>query len=290
VKTALVVEAQLGAEGRTPPATTAGLAHPHWWMAGMPIGAEFDRAELGRVLGKVLVHDQAAVNVAEGASAFNTSRIAAAAEEFEADETMTMVGSVGSSARLVGYLGGTVEAATVGAAMEAQARTDAFVSVATTVVGWIPVTGALVKFIDGKLTAQIGGGRPLGAFAKSGVGYGVGEGTSALLDAMTPTTDSVGHAQATANDAAYTAESQLRLTATIAAATSRHIPEAARYDSEGQLLPWLQPGVDVEKVLSDPVVIRQYLVPWSMEGSGFVTTLTSEVGTAFDKGREAGLR
>ena len=76
----------------------------------------------------------------------------------------------------------------------------------------------------------------------------------------------------------------------VAVANSRHIPEAARYGSDGELLPWLQPGVDPGKVLTDPSVVRYQLRPWAHEGSGFVTGLTSEVGVAFDDGRDRGLR
>jgi len=282
--------AQLAATGRQLPATTAGIAPPEAWMKGLlPVGAEFELDELGLLLREIMLHDQAVVNLAEGASAFNTARIAAAAEAFEADVNMSMHGSVGSSARLVGYLTGALEAATVGDAAAKDARNAAFASLATDLVGLIPATDALTKFIDGELTDRPQG-KPMGKTAKSAVGLGVGEARSGMMDGLSLGTDHAGAAQAAADQHAILTEANLRYLTAVAVANSQHIPQAARYDAAGELLPWLQPGVDTGAVLSDPMVVRYKLMPWSREGSGFVTSLTSEVGDAFDDGMARGRR
>ena len=283
-----VALADLGATGTQFPATTAGKQAPEPWLASLPVGAEFDIDQLNRVLRQIMLHDQAAVSLAEGASVFNTARIAAAAAAFEADVGMTMQGAVGSAAHLVGYLSGNLEAGTVADAEAKDARNAAFLSLATDLVGMIPATDALMTFIEAKAGDRL---VTVHGSVKEGVGYGVGEARSALMDGLEGgSTSSAATAQARADERARWVEGELKYLTAVAVANSRHIPEPARYGSDGELLPWLQPGVDPGEVLTDPTVVRYQLMPWAHEGSGFVTGLTSEVGDSFDDGRDRGLR
>jgi hypothetical protein len=263
---AYIADIDTVAQGRdavTVPGVTSGDYTTASWLAGLPVGAEFQQGDLNKVLSEVLTDDVAAVRLAEATAQFNAARVSAAVGEYDADPAVGISGPLGSSSRLVGYLAGNLEQGSVKAGKEVDERNEQFIGLTSDLVGLIPTGQTLTSFL-------------------------ADQAKSAGKDWVTE--------ELTGNAAAATAKAQsdaeattlsLQIAAAVALADSPHLPDSVRTDHNGKVYPWFQEGASAEAALTDPEV-RGLFIQWMHDDAGAIAEHLPDVGKMFDQGRDWG--
>jgi hypothetical protein len=233
------------------------------WLAGLPVGAEFYREDLNKVLGEVLTDDRAMQQLADATAHFNAARTAGAADRFNADPTAGFTGPMQSSGQLQGYVLGNLERASKAAGKEVDDRNKQFIAFASDVVGLVPTGGTVASFLADQ--------------AKS-------RGADWIEEQFT------GNEAAAASAAEKDQEAtklDLQIAAAVALADSPHLPESVKTDENGQVYPWFRPGASVDDAITDPDT-RDQFIDWMKNDAGAIAELIPDVSQAYDDGREFG--
>lgn len=259
---AYVADVDVVAQATAPtdvPAVTSEAHTTASWLRGLPRGAAFAVDDLNTVLRSVMTDDAAAGRLADAAAAFNGTRIEAAVAEYEADPTVGIAGPLGSSARLVGYLTGNLEQASVEAGKRVDERNKQFIGLASDLVGLIPTGGTLASFVADQARSA---------------------GKDQISQRLT---GNAAAAAAAGQESAEMATVNLQIAAATALAGSAHLPASVRTDTYGKVYPWFEDGATVEGTITDPET-RRLFIRWMYDDAGAIAEHLPDLSEAFSMG------
>ncbi|MBO3102632.1 DUF6571 family protein [Cellulomonas fengjieae] len=235
------------------------------WQATYPIGADFDFDALRKVMGEVLTDTGAASQLGAATAALNADRLNWAAENWggEGTDTGYLQAAVNNGATLQGFILKTMGAGLSDEAKDADEQAQAFIDMASDVVGLVPTGGTFASFLSDQ--------------AK-------GAGQDWVSDKFTGNESRVDAEQHKVREVAWT-DQQIALA--IALAEAGKLPEGSMTNIDGVTHQWFDSGTFSADDLADPSV-RDAFTLWLTGGSlgSTPTALIPDLAAMFDRGVE----
>jgi len=237
------------------------------WDAGLPVGADFSKDDLIAVLNETLTDKGAAVQLGRATAAWNSYRIAMAADGWggEGSDSARLQAAVNEGGRLTGFVLGAMDTGLTGEAKSADERAQTYIDLASSVVGLVPTGGTFTSFLaDQALSA----------------------GGDALSEQFTGNESRVAGEQHSVREVAFT---DLQIALSVALAEEGKLPSGALTNESGVTYPWFKGGQFNADSLADPSV-RNDFISWmnSGEGGQTLTALLPDVAAEFDHGVNSG--
>lgn len=244
-----------------------GLHDP--WEEGLPIGADFDYENLQDVMAEVLTDTSAVTQLGEASAAWNGHRIAYAAENWggEGTDSTQLQVAVNRSSTLNGFVLSVMGAGLESQAKDADENAQAYIDLASDVVGLVPTGGTFTSFLADQALSQ---------------------GKDAAGDAWTGNESRVAGEQHTIREVAYT---DLQIAMAVALAENDHLPAGALLNEADEAYAWFDATGFNADALKDPQV-RNDFISWvgSTEPGETASQLLPDIAAMFDRGVERGSR